>query len=34
VFLLRAESWVEIAAGRTYGEDEIRAEFSVPKRSR
>jgi antitoxin YefM len=24
----------DIAGGRTYGEDEIRAEFSVPKRSR
>ena len=29
-----AEAEADIAAGRTYGEDEIRAELSVPKRSR
>jgi len=29
-----AEAEADIAAGRTYGEDEIRAEFAVPKRSR
>ena len=29
-----ADAEADIAAGRTYGEEEIRAEFSVPKRSR
>jgi antitoxin YefM len=27
-----AEADADIAAGRTYGEDEIRAEFGVPRR--
>jgi prevent-host-death family protein len=29
-----AEADEDIAAGRTYGEDDIRAEFGVPKRDR
>lgn len=29
-----AEAEADIAAGRTHGEDEIRAEFGVPKRDR
>ena len=28
-----AEADADIAAGRTYGEDEIRAEFGVPRRA-
>jgi antitoxin YefM len=28
-----AEADADIAAGRTYGEDEIRAEFGVPRRT-
>ena len=27
-----AEAEADIAAGRTFGEDEIRAEFGVPRR--
>jgi antitoxin YefM len=29
-----AESEADVAAGRTYGEDEIRAAFQVPRRPR
>ncbi|VBA62318.1 type II toxin-antitoxin system Phd/YefM family antitoxin [Mycobacterium attenuatum] len=29
-----SESEADIAAGRTYGEDEIRADFGVPRRPR
>jgi PHD/YefM family antitoxin component YafN of YafNO toxin-antitoxin module len=29
-----AEADADIAAGRTYSEDEIRAEFGVPRRPR
>lgn len=29
-----AEAEADLAAGRTYGEDEIRAEFGVPERDR
>ncbi|MBS4729884.1 type II toxin-antitoxin system Phd/YefM family antitoxin [Mycobacterium sp. SM1] len=28
------QSEADVAAGRTYGEDEIRAEYQVPRRSR